>query len=74
MGTIIRTLLLTALFYLLARVVQYFLSRFLTSSPKVEEGDGPILVQCVKCGTWTPKETVFKRGEHIYCSENCAAG
>jgi hypothetical protein len=74
MGTILRTLLLGALFFLLVRVLQYFLGRFLTSSPKAEEVDGPILLQCAKCGTWTPKEIVLKRREQIYCSDKCADG
>jgi hypothetical protein len=76
MGTILRTLLLSALFYLLVRVLQYFFGRFLISYSKTQEGEGegPTLLQCAKCGTWTPKEIVLKRGEQIYCSDKCADG
>ncbi|MBF0380521.1 MAG: hypothetical protein HQL69_05850 [Magnetococcales bacterium] len=73
MGTILRTVLIAALIFVLVRVLQHFLGRYLTSyTSKEGNGEEPTLLKCAKCGTWTPKEAVVRRGEQVFCSNDCA--
>ncbi|MBF0357130.1 MAG: hypothetical protein HQL70_00910 [Magnetococcales bacterium] len=69
---IVRILLLALLIFGLVRVLQYFIRRVTGPASQSETMEGPELLQCIKCGTWIPKEnSIIQEGEP-YCSEQCS--